>query len=139
MRSKTKSPCPRRAEVEILGVAICGQCARQQEIYLAIGELTDEEETHVVRARALAEALKMTRREGDAAGARWCKGNHDSGAASRARGRPRARADRACEQLASPTARGGCRGSARQSASRYGGSDLDAQRNHPGHFDSLSP
>jgi predicted Fe-S protein YdhL (DUF1289 family) len=63
VRRKTKSPCPRRAEVEILGVAICGQCARQQEIYLAIGELTDEEETHVVRARALAEALKMTRRE----------------------------------------------------------------------------
>ena len=59
MRSKTKSPCPRRAEVEILGVAICGQCARQQEIYLAIGELTDEEETHVVRARALAEALMV--------------------------------------------------------------------------------
>jgi hypothetical protein len=49
--------------VEILGVAFCGPCAREQEIYFSIGELTDEEETHVLRARALAEALKMMRRE----------------------------------------------------------------------------
>jgi hypothetical protein len=49
--------------VEILGVAFCGPCARQQEAYFAIGELTDEEETHVLRCRALAAALKMMRRE----------------------------------------------------------------------------
>jgi len=49
--------------VEILGVAFCGPCAREQEIYFSIGELTDEEETHVLRAGALAEALKMMRRE----------------------------------------------------------------------------
>ena len=40
MRSKTESPCPRRAEVEIMGVAFCGPCAREQEAYFAIGELT---------------------------------------------------------------------------------------------------
>ena len=40
MRSRTDSPCPRTAEVEILGVAFCGACAREQEAYFAIGELT---------------------------------------------------------------------------------------------------
>jgi predicted Fe-S protein YdhL (DUF1289 family) len=63
VRSKTESPCFRSAEVEILGVAFCGRCAREQEAYFAIGELTDEEETHVLRGTALAEALKMMRRE----------------------------------------------------------------------------
>jgi hypothetical protein len=43
VRSKTESPCPRRAEVEILGMAFCGPCARRQEAYFAIGELTFEE------------------------------------------------------------------------------------------------
>ena len=43
VRSKTESPCPRRAEVEILGVAFCGPCARKQEAYFVIGELTYEE------------------------------------------------------------------------------------------------
>jgi hypothetical protein len=49
--------------VHILGVAFCGPCARNQEAYFTIGELTDEEETHVLRCRALAAALKMMRRE----------------------------------------------------------------------------
>ena len=63
VRSKTSSPCPRRAEVEILGVAFCGSCAREQEAYFAIGELT-QEETDGPRGRALAEALKRMRRGG---------------------------------------------------------------------------
>jgi len=29
--------------VEILGVAFCGPCAREQEAYFAIGDLMDEE------------------------------------------------------------------------------------------------
>jgi hypothetical protein len=29
--------------MEILGVAFCGPCARQQEVYFAIGELTHED------------------------------------------------------------------------------------------------
>jgi predicted Fe-S protein YdhL (DUF1289 family) len=62
VRSRTESPCLRSAEVHILGVAFCGSCARKQEAYFAIGELT-EEETHVLRCRALAAALKMMRRE----------------------------------------------------------------------------
>jgi len=62
VRSNTESPCPRRAVVEILGVDFCGPCARQQEIYFAIGELT-QEDTEGLRGGALAKALKMMRRE----------------------------------------------------------------------------
>ena len=62
MRSKTESPCPRRAEVEILGVAFCGPCAREQEAYFAIGELTHEE-AQGLRSKPLAEALERMRRE----------------------------------------------------------------------------
>src|SRR3712207_9293718 len=43
VRSKTESPCYRRAVVEMLGVAFCGPCAREQEAYFAIGELTQDE------------------------------------------------------------------------------------------------
>ena len=63
VRINAESPCPRRAVVEIQGVAFCEPCAREQEIYFAIGELTDEEETHVLHGRALAEGLKRMRRE----------------------------------------------------------------------------
>ena len=64
-----EDPCPRRAEVEILGVAFCGPCARQQEAYFAIGELTHEEERGL-RRKALGEALGRIRRErtGDSKG-----------------------------------------------------------------------
>ena len=63
VRSRTESPCPRRAEVEILGVSFCVPCAREQEAYFAIGELMDEEATEGLLGGALAEALKMMRRE----------------------------------------------------------------------------
>ena len=62
MRSRTESPCPRSAEVEILGVAFCGPCAREQEVYFAIGELTQGEKEGL-RSEDLAEALKTIRRE----------------------------------------------------------------------------
>jgi hypothetical protein len=62
VRIDTEIPCPRSAEVEILGVAFCEPCARQQELYFAIGELTHEEEQGL-RSEPLAEALKMMRRE----------------------------------------------------------------------------
>jgi hypothetical protein len=48
--------------VEILGVAFCGPCARQQEIYFAIGELTHEE-ARDLRSKPLAEVLERKRRE----------------------------------------------------------------------------
>jgi hypothetical protein len=63
VRIYTQSPCPRSAEVEILGVAFCGPCARKQEVYFTIGELTHEEETKGGRGKLLAEALEKIRRE----------------------------------------------------------------------------
>ena len=62
VRSRTESPCSRSAEVEILGVAFCGPCARQQEAYFAIGELVDQE-AQDFRSEALAEALERIRRD----------------------------------------------------------------------------
>jgi hypothetical protein len=48
--------------VEILGVVFCGPCAREQEAYFAIGELTQEDKEDL-RSEPLAAALKMMRRE----------------------------------------------------------------------------
>jgi hypothetical protein len=62
VRSNTQSPCPRGAEVEILGVGFCGPCARQQEVYFAIGELTHEDGQDL-RSKPLAEVLERKRRE----------------------------------------------------------------------------
>jgi hypothetical protein len=47
--------------VEILGVAFCGPCARQQEVYFAIGELTHEE-ARDLHSKPLAEVLERKRR-----------------------------------------------------------------------------
>ena len=74
VRSRTESPCTRRAFVEVQGVAFCGPCAREQEAYFAIGELVAREEVRGVRRTPLAEALGRLRRaraggmEGAAAG-----------------------------------------------------------------------
>ncbi len=62
VRSKTVGPCSHRAVVEIRGIAFCGPCAREQEAYFAIGELT-QEETQGLRSKPLAEALERMRRE----------------------------------------------------------------------------
>jgi hypothetical protein len=43
VRSKTQTPCLHRAAVEIRGIPLCEACAREQEAYFAIGELTQEE------------------------------------------------------------------------------------------------
>jgi predicted Fe-S protein YdhL (DUF1289 family) len=61
VRINTQSPCPRSAEVEILGVAFCGPCARKQEAYFAIGELTHEE-ARELHSKTLAEVLERKRR-----------------------------------------------------------------------------
>lgn len=41
VRSGTVHPCQRPAVVRIRGVPFCEQCAREQEAYFAIGELTE--------------------------------------------------------------------------------------------------
>ena len=45
-----------------MGVAFCGPCARQQEAYFAIGELTHEEEARDLHSKTLAEVLERRRR-----------------------------------------------------------------------------
>ena len=62
VRSKTQSPCLHRAVVEIQGIPFCEPCAREQEAYFAIGELT-QEEAQGFRSKPLAEALERMRRE----------------------------------------------------------------------------
>ena len=52
-----EDPCPRRAEVEILGVAFCGPCARKQQAYFAIGELTHAG-ARDLHSKTLAEVLE---------------------------------------------------------------------------------
>jgi hypothetical protein len=47
--------------VEILGVAFCGPCAREQEAYFPIGELMDQE-ARDFRSEALTEVLERIRR-----------------------------------------------------------------------------
>jgi hypothetical protein len=47
--------------VEILGVAFCGACAREQEVYFAIGELTHED-WRDLRSKPLAEVEARTGR-----------------------------------------------------------------------------
>ena len=64
--SETERPCPRLAVVELWGVPFCERCAREQEAYFAVGELTKEgeEETRSLRDEPLlVEALGDMRRE----------------------------------------------------------------------------
>jgi len=49
--------------VEIRGIPFCEACAREQEAYFAIGELTQEEEVQGFGSKPLAEALERMRRE----------------------------------------------------------------------------
>jgi hypothetical protein len=62
VRIYTENPCTRSAEVEILSVAFCGPCAREQEAYFLIGELTHEE-ARDLHSKPLAEVLERKRQE----------------------------------------------------------------------------
>jgi hypothetical protein len=59
VRSRTQSPCLHQAVVEILGIPFCEACAREQEVYFAIGELT-QEETRDLRGEPLSKSLGET-------------------------------------------------------------------------------
>jgi hypothetical protein len=61
VRRKTDYPCPYQAVVEICGILFCAACARRQEAYFAIGELTQE--AHGLRYEPLVGALERMRRE----------------------------------------------------------------------------
>ncbi len=67
VRSTTDRPCPRPAMLEIWGVPFCEQCAREQEAYFAIGELTQgpaadrEKQAWGLRDESLVEMLGQMR------------------------------------------------------------------------------
>ena len=66
VRSKTQSPCLNPAVVQIRGIPFCEACAREQEAYLAIGELTLGK--HSLRSKPLADVLERVRRERELTG-----------------------------------------------------------------------
>ena len=61
VRRRTQSPCLDQAVVEILGIPFCEACAREQEVYFAIGELTQEQKRNLriepLIRKSLAETL----------------------------------------------------------------------------------
>jgi hypothetical protein len=61
VRSGTDHPCPRPAVVKIWDILYCERCAREQEEYFAIGELTQEADG--LRNKSLVEALHRIRWE----------------------------------------------------------------------------
>jgi hypothetical protein len=66
VRSGTDNPCLRQAMVKVRGIPFCEPCAREQEAYFAIGELTEAPEG--LREEPLVELLnrmqRTTRRRG---------------------------------------------------------------------------
>jgi predicted Fe-S protein YdhL (DUF1289 family) len=59
VRSRTQSPCLHQAVVEMRGIPFCEACAREQEAYFAIGELT-QEETRDLHSESLSKSLGKT-------------------------------------------------------------------------------
>jgi predicted Fe-S protein YdhL (DUF1289 family) len=59
VRSGTQSPCLHRAVVEVRGIPFCEACAREQQAYFAIGELTQEERRDL-RGAPLRKSLAKT-------------------------------------------------------------------------------
>ena len=60
VRSGTDNPCLRLAVVKVSGVPFCEPCAREQEVYFAIGELTEVSDG--LREKPLVELLNRMRR-----------------------------------------------------------------------------
>ena len=66
VRSETNDPCLRPAVVEVRGVPFCEPCAREQEAYFTIGELTEGSPRFSERALLgeLGQMQRMRRRRG---------------------------------------------------------------------------
>jgi hypothetical protein len=60
VHSGTDNPCLRPAVVKVRGIPFCEPCAREQEAYFAIGELTEAPEG--LREKPLIELLNQMRR-----------------------------------------------------------------------------
>ena len=62
VRSGTARPCVRPATAKLQGVPFCGSCAREQEMYFAIGEFTEaDEETSGENLAMILDDLKKSR------------------------------------------------------------------------------
>ena len=61
VRSQTEVPCGRPATTTILGVLLCGRCAREQEDYFAVGELTQFPRGREPRGDVAATRARRTR------------------------------------------------------------------------------
>jgi hypothetical protein len=59
VRSGTDNPCLHPAVVKVRGILFCEPCAREQEAYFAIGELTEAPEG--LREEPLVELLNRMR------------------------------------------------------------------------------
>jgi len=68
VRSGTDNPCLLPAVVKVSGVPFCELCAREQEAYFAIGELTEVPDG--LREKPLVELLNRMRRT------TWRRGVH---------------------------------------------------------------
>ena len=63
VRSRTSIPCLRPAVVKVRGIPFCEPCAREQEAYFAIGELTEAPEgLRGLREGPLVELVNRMRR-----------------------------------------------------------------------------
>ena len=60
VRSGTNIPCLRPAMVKVRGIPFCKPCAREQEAYFSIGELTEVPEG--LREKPLVELLNRMQR-----------------------------------------------------------------------------
>ena len=62
LRSRTNRPCLRLTAVKIRGIRFCEPCAREQEGYFVIGELTDDSRRPSPGKESLAKILERMRR-----------------------------------------------------------------------------
>jgi hypothetical protein len=62
VRSGTDNPCLRPAVVKVRGVPFCEPCAREQEAYFAIGEITEATSQRLADKESLVDMLGWMRR-----------------------------------------------------------------------------
>jgi len=65
VRINTENPCLHQAVVELRGIPFCKSCAREQEAYFAIGELTwdAQDPSSELLGKTLGETLDGIRRQ----------------------------------------------------------------------------
>ena len=61
VRSRTEAPCGRPATTTVLGILLCERCAREQEGYFAVGELTQVPRGREPREEVAATRIRRTR------------------------------------------------------------------------------